>query len=158
MAYTQFNTAQPGAAQTKQQIIDTTRSNLMALRDSIIIGMAAGWSLSIFDGPGSAVAIASTTIVESGSGYPTIASTASTAPANAAQPTLLYHRTTTINAGSGERFLMRMGWNANGYPDKIRYYYTSNYFNTALDFIGRETITYDGNYNVTLVTWDSTDS
>jgi hypothetical protein len=157
MAYTQFNTSQPNQSQQRGQEIDTTRTNLMALRDSIIIGMAAGWSLSIFDGPGAGTAIAGTTMTESVSGYPTIATVVSTAPAVPAQPTLLYHRTTAINT-PGERFLMRMGWNVNGYPDKIRYYYTPNYSTTALDFIGRESITYDGNYNVTLVTWDSTDS
>lgn len=157
MAYTQFNTAQPNQSQQRGQEIDTTRTNLMALRDSIIIGMAAGWSLSIFDGPGAAVSFTGVLISEAGGMYPTVGSTASTAPANAAQPTLMYHRTTAINS-AGERFLMRMGWNANGYPDKIRYYYTPNYTTTIPDFIGRETITYDGNYNVTLVTWDSTDS
>jgi hypothetical protein len=129
----------------------------MALRDSIIIGMASGWSLSIFDGPTSAVVFTGVLISEAGGTYPTVGSTASTAPATPAQPTLFYHRTTAINS-AGERFLMRMGWNINGYPDKVRYYYTPNYTTTIPDFIGRESITYDGNNNVTLVTWDSTDS
>lgn len=156
MPYTQFDTGSPVASQTKQQVIDKTRENLMALRDAVIIGMAAGWSLSVFDGPAAGVTFTSVLTTESAT-LPTIGSTASTAPANYAQPTLLYHRTTALNS-AGERFMMRMGWNANGYPDKIRYYYTSNYVTTIPSFIGRETITYDASNNVTGITWDTTDS
>ena len=44
MAYTQFADSKPVASDNGLTVIDDTRNNLMAMRDNLITGAAAGWS------------------------------------------------------------------------------------------------------------------
>lgn len=51
MAYTPFVTTTPTTSgQTRQQIVDSSRNNLLALRDAIVAGRVAGWNLSVSGG------------------------------------------------------------------------------------------------------------
>lgn len=50
MAYTPFVTTTPAISQTRQQIVDSSRNNLLALRDAIIIGRVGGATLSVSGG------------------------------------------------------------------------------------------------------------
>jgi hypothetical protein len=49
-AYTPYADANPIISRTRQQIVDDTRGNLLALRDAVIIGKEPGWTLSVSGG------------------------------------------------------------------------------------------------------------
>lgn len=50
MAYTPFSISTPAITQTRQAIVDSSRQNLLALRDAVVIGRVAGWTLSVSGG------------------------------------------------------------------------------------------------------------
>jgi hypothetical protein len=50
MAYNPFNESYPVITRTRQQIVDDTRTNVLALRDAIIAGREPGWTLSVSGG------------------------------------------------------------------------------------------------------------
>jgi hypothetical protein len=50
MPYTPFSSTTPTITQTRQQIVDSSRTNLLALRDAIMIGRVAGATLSTLGG------------------------------------------------------------------------------------------------------------
>lgn len=50
MAYTPFVPTTPAITQTRQQIVDSTRNNLLALRDAIMIGRVPGATFSTLGG------------------------------------------------------------------------------------------------------------
>lgn len=50
MAYTQYNSAVPTTAQTRQAAIDAIRTNEMAMRDAIIAGNLPGFNYSVSGG------------------------------------------------------------------------------------------------------------
>jgi hypothetical protein len=50
MPYNPFVATNPAISQTRQNIVDTSRVNLVALRDGVIIGRINGWTLSVSGG------------------------------------------------------------------------------------------------------------
>jgi len=50
MVYTSFTEGKPDIVDTGGDVIDTTRENLMALRDAIVMGMLVSWDLSASGG------------------------------------------------------------------------------------------------------------
>lgn len=50
MAYTQFAKDKPVLADTGAVVVDSTRQNLMALRDAVLMGIAQGWTLAVSGG------------------------------------------------------------------------------------------------------------
>lgn len=46
MSYTALDPSLPTTAQTRQALTDSTRNNIAALRDDVVAGMVAGWSMA----------------------------------------------------------------------------------------------------------------
>lgn len=131
MSYTQFDYAKPVSTQTRQETIDSTRENLLALRDAIAMGYVPGWNMT----PGDSSDTATATFTSS--------------MANAAEPQIIKYEKGT------EEILMWITWTSNA-PSVIKYYYSpdnsSGYPANRL-LIGQENITYDGSQNVSGITW-----
>lgn len=134
MSYTQFNYAVPVTTQTRQETVDSTRENLMALRDAVVMGSMPGWDFSSGD--------ASTTA--------TATATLSTPAATPSIPGVLQYRKGT------EEVWVWVTWDGDEYPTQLVYYYspdTSSGYPANRIIIGTEDITYDLSFNITSVTW-----
>ncbi len=132
MAYDFFTPATPVASQTRQETIDSSRLNFMAIRDSIVMGYMPGWNLTPGDSSSTATATFTSTM------------------ADPSAPQILKYE----NANN-EEILVWLTW-ASGNVTVAKYYYSPD--NTSgypanRDLIGQETISYDGSSNVTGITW-----
>lgn len=131
MSYTQFDYAVPNTSQTRQETVDASRDNLLALRDAIAMGYVPGWDMTPGDSSDTATATFTSTM------------------ANAAEPQIIKYENGT------EEILLWITWTNNA-PSVIKYYYSpdnSSGYPGNRELIGQENITYDVNKNVSGVTW-----
>ncbi len=132
MAYTQFDPAVPVTTQSRQDTVDSSRANLTALRDMILMGYAPGWSMT----PGDSSSTAA----------PTFTATL----ADASQPQILKYVSGT------EEILAWITWTS-GNATTIKFYYSPDNsgggYPANRDSIGQENIGYDGDSNVNGITW-----
>ncbi len=132
MAYDFFTISTPVASQTRQETVDSTRLNLMALRDAVVIGIVPGWSMVPGDSSDTAT--------------PTYTATT----ADPAAPQILKYTT-----AANEELLIWLTWSS-GNVTVAKFYYSpdniTGYPGNRLS-IGQEAISYDGSSNVTGIVW-----
>lgn len=131
MTYSLFSYTNPETSQTRQDMVDSSRHNLLALRDAVVAGAMEGWNMDVGDSSSTATATWTSSL------------------AVASEPGLIRYRKGT------EEILLWITWTSSS-PTVIKHYYSPNYssgYPANRDSIGTETITYDGSFNVTAVTW-----
>ena len=123
MAYTHYDNANPLATQTGPNVVDSMRENLLALRDSIVMGALYGWDLTVVQGTGTAE-----------------------------QPQYLKYSRGSSEYLRAELTWGTSG-GEDGNVTVAAYAYSTDNFSSSNEAIGTLTISYDSDANVTATAW-----
>ena len=127
MVYTEFTADKPVITDTGAQVVDFSRTNLMALRDAIVCGTIVGWNMSQVVGGGSTD-----------------------------EPDEIWYSNDANTEAIRLDITWGTTGGEDGNPTVVDYYYTADDTPTITwEKIGRQTLSYNSNGTLTSTTWSA---